>query len=97
MNGDNDTDLIEAFAAKIAGDQRLAEDLAALRDGITDEWLSLRKLGLVEHVTRLQGHSGTCARLANEVAIGIEAMTRDLDAAKTLRISLSTIAAGSGE
>ena len=65
-----------------------------MRDALADESLSLRKLGMKDHAARIGDHSGTCARMANEIAVGVVAMTRLLDAAKTMRISLSSIAGG---
>lgn len=94
MSGEPEEDILESLAAMIEIDQRRVEEIAVMRDSLADESLSLRKAGLKDHARRLGDHSATCARLANEMAVGIVAQKRLLDAAKTVRLHVSTIAGG---
>lgn len=94
MTAEPESDLVESVAAMIEIDQRRVEEIAAMRDALADEALSLRKAGMRDHAKRLSDHSATCARLANEMAVGIVAQKRLLDAAKTVRLSVSSLAGG---
>jgi hypothetical protein len=94
LTAEPEEDVVESLSAYIEIEQRRIEEIAGLRDSLADEALALRKLGLRANSERVSLASSVCARIANEAAIGIVAMTRLLDAAKTVRLSISTVAAG---
>lgn len=94
MTAEPEVDLIESLSARVEIDQRRAEEMAGARDRLADIALALRKMGHKEIAAQVLDESSLCARMASEIAIGVVAMDRLLDAAKTMRISVASIAAG---